>query len=397
MSTHQRIWVGIDAGKGHHWAVAIDSDGSKLLSRKVVNDETEILDLIGDVCPLADEVRWAVDISSRPSALLLALLLAHDQEVVYIPGRTVNRMSGAFAGDHKTDAKDAQTIAETARMRSDFRALELAPDLVGELSLLTSYRSNMTADRVRMINRLRELLVGICPALERAFEFRKRPGLVVVSGYCTPSSLRRIGVTRLSTWLAKRDVRNASYFAEKAVEAARSQTTSLPGEKRAAALASDLAQQILDLDERIKKIDREIAEVLSQDERSAIIQSMPGMGPLLTAEFIALTGDLSGYRDAGHLASHAGISPVSRDSGKRTNNHRRPKFYNRRLCRLFYLSAQSALLRPGASQEYYRRKRAEGMLHPQAVLCLARQRINVLWAMLRDGRAYSPDPGLHRP
>ena len=167
--------------------------------------------------------------------------------------------------------------------------------------------------------------------------------------------------------------------------------------KRAAALASDLAQQILDLDERIKKIDREIAEVLSQDERSAIIQSMPGMGPLLTAEFIALTGDLSGYRDAGHLASHAGISPVSRDSGKRTNNHRRPKFYNRRLCRLFYLSAQSALLRPGASQEYYRRKRAEGMLHPQAVLCLARQRINVLWAMLRDGRAYSPDPGLHRP
>ncbi|GAA2056162.1 hypothetical protein GCM10009800_51980 [Nocardiopsis rhodophaea] len=34
--------------------------------------------------------------------------------------------------------------------------------------------------------------------------------------------------------------------------------------------------------------------------------------------------------------------------------------------------------------------RAEGLLHPQAVLCLARQRINVLWAMLRDGRIRSP-------
>ncbi|WP_026338600.1 IS110 family transposase [Nocardiopsis sp. CNS-639] len=394
MSTHQRIWVGIDAGKGHHWAVAIDAEGSRLLSRKVVNDEAEILDLIADVCGLADEVRWAVDISSRPSALLLALLLGHDQEVVYIPGRTVNRMSGAFAGDHKTDAKDAQTIAETARMRSDFRALELAPDLVGELALLTSYRANMTGDRVKMINRLRELLVGICPALERSFEFRKRPGLVLVSGYCTPSALRRMGVGRLTAWLAKRDIRNASYFAHKAVEAAKSQTTSLPGEKRAAALASDLARQILDLDERIKRIDREIADVLGQDERGAIIQSMPGMGPLLTAEFIALAGDLSAYRDAGHLASHAGIAPVARDSGKRTNNNRRPRHYSRRLCRLFYLSAQSALLRPGASQEYYRRKRAEGMIHPQAVLCLARQRINVLWAMLRDGRPYAhPVPG----
>ncbi|MGW8439382.1 IS110 family transposase [Nocardiopsis sp. NPDC055879] len=389
MSTHQRIWVGIDAGKGHHWAVAVDADGNKLLSRKVVNDEAEILDLIADVCGLADELRWAVDISSRPSALLLALLLGHGQEVVYIPGRTVNRMSGAFAGDHKTDAKDAQTIAETARMRSDFRPLELAPDLVGELALLTSHRANMTGDRVKMINRLRELLVGICPALERAFEYRKRPGLVLVSGYCTPAGLRRMGVGRLTAWLAKREVRNASYFAEKAVEAAKAQTTSLPGEKRAAALASDLAQQILDLDERIKKIDREIAEVLGQDERSAIIQSMPGMGPLLTAELIAFAGDLSGYKDAGHLASHAGIAPVARDSGKRTNNNRRPRHYNRRLCRLFYLSAQSALLRPGASQEYYRRKRAEGMLHPQAVLCLARQRINVLWAMLRDGRPYA--------
>ncbi|WTQ46937.1 IS110 family transposase [Actinacidiphila glaucinigra] len=28
MSTsHKRIWVGIDAGKGHHWAVAVDADG----------------------------------------------------------------------------------------------------------------------------------------------------------------------------------------------------------------------------------------------------------------------------------------------------------------------------------------------------------------------------------
>ncbi|GAA1456750.1 hypothetical protein GCM10009603_04020 [Nocardiopsis exhalans] len=149
--------------------------------------------------------------------------------------------------------------------------------------------------------------------------------------------------------MAKRGVRNAAYFAQKAVEDAKSQTTSLPGEKRAASLTSDLAQQILDLDERIKQIDQGIAEVLTQDERSAIIQSLPGMGPLLTAEFIAFAGDLSGYKDAGHLASHAGIAPASRDSGKRTNNNRRPRHYNRRLCRLFYLSAQPALLRPGAT------------------------------------------------
>jgi hypothetical protein len=50
----------------------------------------------------ADEVQWAVDISGRASALLLALLISHGQQVVYVPGRTVNRMTGAYRGEGKT-------------------------------------------------------------------------------------------------------------------------------------------------------------------------------------------------------------------------------------------------------------------------------------------------------
>ncbi|MGW1958542.1 IS110 family transposase, partial [Streptomyces sp. NPDC001920] len=35
---------------------------------------------------------------------------------------------------------------------------------------------------------------------------------------------------------------------------------------------------------------------------------------------------------------------------------------------------------------------AEGKRHIQAVLALARRRVNVLWALLRDGRTYKPVP-----
>lgn len=154
MSTeHQRIWVGIDAGKGHHWAVAVDGEGTSLMSRKVLNDEDDVLALIRAALELADEVRWAVDISSRTSALLLALLLAHGQPVVYIPGRTVNRMSGAYRGEGKTDAKDARIIADVARMRRDFRPVEASVELTTGLQLLTGYRRDLMADRVRMLNR----------------------------------------------------------------------------------------------------------------------------------------------------------------------------------------------------------------------------------------------------
>ncbi|MET8769409.1 IS110 family transposase [Streptomyces sp. NPDC004658] len=373
---HARIWVGIHAGEGHHWAVAVNAEGKTLFSHKVLNGEDQILQLIAAACETADEVRWAVDISGRSSTLLLALLVAHGQSVVYVPGRTVNRMSGAYRGEGRTDAEDALVIAETARMRRDFTPLTVPDETVATLQVLTAHRADLIADRVRLINRLRHALVGICPDLERAFDYSTAKGpLVMLTEYQTPAALRRIGAKRLTTWLELRKVRGAETAAAKAVEPAQAQMTALPGAKRAAQLVRDLAHQLLAL-----------------DERAEIIESLPGMGPILAAEFVAIVGDLSGYESAGRLASHAGLAPVPRDSGRRTGNHHRPKRYSRRLRHIFYLSARTAMMRPGPSRDYYLKKRGEGMIHTQALLALARRRIDVLWAMLRDKRRFPPVP-----
>lgn len=40
------------------------------------------------------------------------------------------------------------------------------------------------------------------------------------------------------------------------------------------------------------------------------------------------------------------------------------------------------------SKAFYERKRAEGKNHKQAVIALARRRLNVLWALVRDGRPF---------
>lgn len=364
-----------------------------MFSRKVDNDETEILQLIAAACETADEVRWAVDISGRASTLLLALLVAHGQPVVYVPGRTVHRMSGAYRGEGKTDAKDALVIADTARMRRDFAPLGIPDETVATLRLLTAHRADLIADRVRLINRLRDALVGICPALERAFDYSAAKGpVVMLTEYQTPAALRRIGVKRLTTWLERRKVRGSDDVATRAVEAAQSQLTALPGEKRAAKLVRDLAHQLLALEERIKDTDREIHDTFRLDERAEIIEPLPGMGPILSAEFVAIVGDLSGYESAGRLASHAGLAPVPRDSGRRTGNNHRPKRYHCRLRWVFYMAAQTAMMRPGPSRDYYLKKWAEGLHHTQALLALARRRVDVLWAMLRDKRLFTPVP-----
>lgn len=53
--------------------------------------------------------------------------------------------------------------------------------------------------------------------------------------------------------------------------------------------------------------------------------------------------------------------------------------------------SQQALGDP-ASRAYYDKKIAQGKHHTQALLCLARRRADVLFAMLRDGTFYEPQP-----
>lgn len=391
--SRQRVWVGIDAGKAHHWAAVVDDTGTTVWSKKIANDEPVILDALAEILALADEAVWGIDICGTASALLLALLAAHGQQPLYVPGRTVNRMAGAYRGEAKTDARDAYVIAETVRHRCDFTPIDVPAEAVRSLAVLTGYRNDLTADRVRAINRLRDALCSVFPALERAFDYSGAKGpLVLLTGYQTPGALRKIGRARLETWLRKRQVRSTEAIAATAMEAAASQRTQVPGEAVTASIVADLARQILDLDERLKDTERQIRETFRELDAAKIIESVPGFGPVLGAEFVAATGDLTGYRDAGHLASAAGLVPVPRDSGRRTGNLHRPKRYNRALRRVFFMSALSSIRSQGPNREFYQKKRAEGLKHVQAVIALARRRVSVLWALLRDGRVFTSAP-----
>jgi transposase len=121
-----------------------------------------------------------------------------------------------------------------------------------------------------------------------------------------------------------------------------------------------------------------------------VITSLPGMGFRLGAEFLAAVGDPALIESADQLAAWAGLAPVSKDSGKRTRLHT-PKRYSRRLRRVMYMSALTAIRCDPHSKAYYRRKRDEGKRAIPATICLARRRTNVLYALIRDKRTWQPD------
>src|SRR5690348_15630241 len=84
--TVPKLWAGVDIGKTHHHCVVLDQNGDRLLSRRVANEEAELLTLLADVLALSEEVTWAVDVADGGAALLIALLIDQDQRLIYISG-----------------------------------------------------------------------------------------------------------------------------------------------------------------------------------------------------------------------------------------------------------------------------------------------------------------------
>lgn len=392
--TTDQLWAGVDVGKEQHWVCVVDDTGKVVLSRKLVNDEQSIRALVAEVDGWAERVSWTVDLTTVYAALLLTVLTDAGKSVRYLAGRQVWLASTTYrGGEAKTDAKDARVIADQSRMRGDdLPALHPEDELISELRMLTAHRADLVADRTRTINRLRQQLVAICPALERAAQLTSDRGWVVLlARYQRPKAIRQSGLSRLTRVLADAGVRNAAPIATAAVAAAKTQTVRLPGEEVAAGLVADLAQGVIALDDRIKATDADIEDRFRRHPLAEVITSLPGMGFRLGAEFLATVGDPTLIGSADQLAAWAGLAPVSRDSGKRTGRLHTPKRYSRRLRRVMYMSALTAIRCDATSRNYYQRKRDQGKRPIPATICLARRRTNVLYALIRDNRTWQPE------
>jgi transposase len=386
-----RISVGIDIAKEAHWVTAVDADGVVRIDRKLANTPAAIAGLIDELKQLGGTVRVGLDVVGGIAGLVEAMLADAGLALVHVPGLAVNRArQGTVGGEHKSDPRDARVIAEQVRIRQDLRPIEPASELDLELRLLVGRRGDLVAAQTQRLSRLHDLLVGIFPGLERALDLTTKGPLVLLTRFVTPAELRAAGTKRLIRHLkAAGGLPKVEALAERALAAAAEQTIAVPAERMSARLIRELATEALATRTRLASLDRELEELLDRHPDAALIRSLPGMGAVLTAELIAEAGSLSRFRSADALAAAAGIAPVLRQSGK-VRFLRRPTGGNKGLKRVFYQSAFCSLGSPD-SRAFYDRKRREGKRHHQAVLALARRRINVLWAMLNNRQAFQPN------
>lgn len=385
-------WVGFDVGKAFHWVCVLDGEGEEVLSRRVEASEKDLEAACSEIAALGGERTVGIDLMGGPATLLEAVLIERGEEIFHVPGIAVNRARDAYPGESKSDARDARVIADQLRLRrGSLQGIRPRNETVAEMRVLVAHRRDLLQDQTRRAARLREVLLGVFPGLEAALDLRREGALLAVTKVATPAGARRLGTARLRRWLKAKGVRKSQDLAERVLAAAKAQRRELPAAEAKSALAAELASEMLRTKGRIAELDRGLEELLATNPEAEIVRSLPGMGVVFTAEFLAEVGDSSRFASADSLAAAAGIAPVLRASGA-TSHQRRARRGNRILKQLLYRSAFSCISHHGRSEAFYRRKRAEGKGHHQAVIALARRRVNVLWAMLRDGETYREQP-----
>ena len=386
-----RISVGIDAAKEGHWATAVTQDGQVLLDRKIDNTAEDIARLGAELMALGGERLVGIDLLGGIATLLSAMLIAGGEKLVHVPGLAVNRArQGGVGGQTKSDPNDARVIADQLRLRAaDFRPIAMEDDALAELRLMVSRRGDLVIDQTRRISRMRYLLNTIHPDLERALDLTNAGPLLLLARFVTAAEIRRAKPKAMARHLRSKAARNPDALAETAFAAALAHPDlKLPAETVTANLVRELAEEAVAARTKLAAIDRRLAELVHIHPDGTLIQSLPGMGVVLAAELLAEAGDLSRFRSAAALASAAGLAPVLRQSGK-SRHLKRPGYANNRLKRVFYQSAFCALADP-LSRAFYDRKRREGKRHHQAVIALARRRVDVLWALLSSRQPFNP-------
>ena len=341
------VFIGIDVGKAEHWATALSQEGRKVLDRTLPNDEERLRALYKK---LADHGNLLVVVDQPATIGALAVAVAQDMGITvgYLPGLSMRRIADLTPGSAKTDAKDAAVIAQAARtMPHTLHAISTSDEETAALSMLTGF----DLDLARQVNQTKGRIRGQ-PFTQTPPSPRDRGG--ALAGRTTPSwrssppgtapaDLKRAGKARIDAKLKKHGCRRHATWAAQIGSALEHQTVVVAGTDAAAVVLPHLARQLIALHAQRADVAAQAGDPgAGPPSLPGPDHPCPGSGVPAAAVFLAET--LGKTFDTGaHLASYAGLAPVTRRSGSSIRGEHVSHGGNKRLKRAMFLSAFASL------------------------------------------------------
>ena len=374
--------LGLDVGKSSHWACGIDPAGRVVLSERVANRAADVDAVLARAGSGALVV---VDQKRNIGALAVARARAAGSPVAYLPGSAEKALRGAEAGAAKTDRIDAEVIARAALgMPHVLRPLAEETPRAASVRLLASQLDFCTRSRTQAKNRLRAVLLEADPAPEAAVDPSSAWQMAVFAEIGGPGEVAAAGLGRF------RAVSERAHGAARAASAALWEAAA--GAAATATAAGDalvrmLARDILALGAEMEELQSLMAAELGGDETYRCLLTVPGIGPKTAAALVAGV-DISLFPSCDKFASYCGVAPADSRSGTSVRSAGPQRGGNKALKNLLIFSCNSLVGTGNRFGRYYEECRARNMRHNAALKAVARKRLKVIWAIMRNPRPY---------
>ncbi|GFG69606.1 IS110 family RNA-guided transposase [Mycolicibacter senuensis] len=295
---------------------------------------------------------WAIEGAAGLGAPLTRQLADDGVEVIDVPAKLAARVRLLSTGHgRKTDEADAISVGIAALTSTRLNTATVDASIIA-MRALVEHRDDLVKTRTQTVNRLHVLLTHLTPA----------------------------GAPRGLT-------------AERAADILRQIRPREPATKTLRSLAADLVAEIRALDRRIAKAAADIEAAV--ESSGTTLTELSGIGTLNAAKIVARVGAISRFRSADAFATYTGTAPIAASSGDVTR-HRLSRAGDRQLNCCLHTMAISQIARDTPGRDYYRRKRAAGKSHREALRCLKRRLSDAVYRqLLRDAARHEAGPGGH--
>src|ERR1700730_7261936 len=377
------VFLGIDWAEAHHEVCLLDEQGKVLGKRRVVDGLEGVRRLHELVAEHASEPEQVVVGIETDQALLVQALLAAGYYVYAINPLAVNR--------YRATATLMLYLFRTAR--HNHRPLAGDSELAEAVKVLARTQQNLIWSRQRQVNQLRSLLREVYPAAFEAFGGGLGGGgaIAILERAPTPYQGRSISQAKLVAALRK-----AGRERNLEVKAAEIQACLRQPQLEAAPLltqaygrsVTSLLHLVRQLNQELVSLEQELSASFELHPDAEIYLSLPGLGKVLGARVMAEFGDdRTRFENPKARKSFAGTAPITKASGRRTTVVRRFACNHRLVTACYWWASASLRRSPGASH-YYRRLRARGQTHRQALRALANRLVGILDGCLRHRQLY---------
>ena len=311
-------------------------------------------------------------------------------------------MRSISVASDKTDSFDAECCAKVLINEFDKLPIVDPQDKYWTLSTLVTRRNGITKNNVGVKNSLHHLLAENYPHYKTFFSSIIRDSaLAFYEAYPAPHLLENVTVEELALFL---------HSASRGQLSTQKAELILTTVKRDKVQPTDfqntrdfnirsLIRQIKGNLAELSAIDCEIEKMLTYFDYP--LTSIKGIDTLTCAKLISEIGDIRRFKNAKALAKYSGVAPVSYSSGM-TKLQMANERGNRKLNEIFYRIALTSVMPMGSNKtlinpifyQYYQKKISEGKLKNQALKCVARRLVNIIYKVMKEQRPYiNPEIG----